>query len=75
MVRKETRKDSLLRLISDIGGEGTREQINAKVPKYWELSNEELEIEAGKRDERKKGRGVLFLPNLSSLSTRFLGLP
>jgi hypothetical protein len=47
MVRKETRKDSLLRLISDIGGEATREQINTKVPKYWELSNEELEIEKG----------------------------
>jgi len=47
MVKKETRKDSLLRLISGIGGEGTREQINAKVPVYWELSNEEMEIERG----------------------------
>ena len=47
MVRKETRKDSLLRLISDIGGEGTREQINAKVPEYWELADEDLEIEEG----------------------------
>lgn len=47
MVRKETRKDSLLRLISDIGGEGTREQINANVKKYWELSDKELEIEEG----------------------------
>ncbi|TKJ46861.1 hypothetical protein CEE34_06795, partial [Candidatus Aerophobetes bacterium Ae_b3a] len=47
MARKETRKDSLLRLISDIGGEGTREQINAKVPEYWELADEELEIEKG----------------------------
>lgn len=47
MVRKETRKAGLLKLISDIGGEGTREQINAKVPKYWELSNKELEIEEG----------------------------
>jgi len=49
MVRKETRKDSLLRLISDIGGEGTREQINAKVPEYWELADEELKIEKGGR--------------------------
>ena len=47
MVKKETRKDSILRLIFDIGGEGTREQINAKVPKYWELAKEELEIERG----------------------------
>ena len=47
MVKKETRKDSILRLISDIGGEGTREQINAKFSEYWELSDEELEIEEG----------------------------
>lgn len=47
MVRKETRKDSLLRLISDLGSQGTREQINEKVPEYWELSDEELEIEEG----------------------------
>jgi len=47
MVREETRKNSLLKLIYDIGGEGTREQINAKVPEYWELSKEELEIEKG----------------------------
>lgn len=47
MAKKETRKDSLLRLISDIGGEGTRKQINAKVPGYWELSGKELEIEEG----------------------------
>jgi hypothetical protein len=49
MIKKEIRKDSLLRLISDIGGEGTREQINAKVPEYWELADEELKIEEGVR--------------------------
>lgn len=47
MAKKETRKDSLLRLISDIGGEGTRQQINAEVPEYWELSDKDLEIEEG----------------------------
>ena len=49
MVKREKRKDSLLRLISDIGGEGTRKQINEKVLEYWELRNEELEIEEGTR--------------------------
>ncbi len=47
MMRKETRKDSLLKLIFDIGGEGTRTQINDKVPEYWELSVEERKIEQG----------------------------
>jgi hypothetical protein len=44
---KESRKDSLLRLFSDMGGEGTRSQINERIPDYWELRPEELEIEAG----------------------------
>ena len=39
---KESRKDSLLRLFSDIGGEGTRSQINERIPDYWELRPEEL---------------------------------
>lgn len=47
MLRKVSRKASLLKLIYDIGGEGTREQINAKISEYWELSDEELEIEEG----------------------------
>lgn len=49
MIKREKRKDSLLRLIYDIGGEGTRKQINEKVPEYWELRKEELEIEKGTR--------------------------
>ena len=44
---KETRKDSLLRLFSDIGGEGTRGEINERVPDYWELRPEEWEIKKG----------------------------
>ena len=44
---KEPRKDSLLRLFSDIGGEGTRREINERIPDYWELRPEELEIENG----------------------------
>ncbi|PJB21941.1 MAG: hypothetical protein CO114_02710 [Euryarchaeota archaeon CG_4_9_14_3_um_filter_38_12] len=47
MAKRETRKDSLLRLISDLGGEATREQVNANLSKYWELSKEEKEIEEG----------------------------
>jgi hypothetical protein len=47
MARGESRKDSLLRLISDVGGEGTIPQINEKVPEYWELHEQELEIERG----------------------------
>ncbi|MFC1712717.1 winged helix-turn-helix domain-containing protein [Candidatus Poribacteria bacterium] len=44
---KESRKDSLLRLFSDIGGEGSRSQINERIPDYWELRPEELAIEEG----------------------------
>lgn len=47
MVRKDSRKNSLLRLIADLGGESTREQINEKIGDYWELRKEELEIEEG----------------------------
>ncbi len=46
---KETRKDSLLRLFYDIGGAGTRSQINERVPDYWELRPKEREIEKGTR--------------------------
>ncbi len=47
MTKKLTRKDALLRLISDIGGEGTRTEINAKIPRYWKLSDKEREIKKG----------------------------
>jgi len=47
MVKRETRKYSLLRLIFDLGGETTREKINEHLPKYWELSQNEKEIEKG----------------------------
>lgn len=47
MPMRVTRKASVLKLIYDIGGEGTREQINVRIPGYWELSNDELEIEEG----------------------------
>ncbi len=47
-VRKgNTRKNLLLNLIFDLGGIATRDQINAKIPDYWELSPEELQIEEG----------------------------
>jgi len=49
MVKKETRKDSLLILIFDLGGEGPRAQINEKIREYWELREEELKIEEGTR--------------------------
>jgi len=45
--KKETRKAGLLRLISDLGEEATRKDINENLPKYWELSKEEKEIEEG----------------------------
>jgi hypothetical protein len=44
---KGSRKDSLLRLFSDIGGEGTRSQINERIPDYWELRPEEWKIKKG----------------------------
>lgn len=44
---KESRKDSLLRLFFDIGGEGTRSQINERIPDYWELRPEEWKTEKG----------------------------
>ena len=47
MLRKETRKAKLLKLIYDIGGEATREQINGRIPEYWKLRPEEMEIEEG----------------------------
>lgn len=43
----DTRKNSLLKLFYDIGGKGTRTEINEHVPKYWILKDEELEIEKG----------------------------
>lgn len=43
----KSRKDALLKLFIDIGREGDREFINSKVPEYWELSTEEMEIEKG----------------------------
>jgi len=45
MVRGETRKDSLLRLINDIGGEGEHRDFCSKVRHYWELNEEEKENE------------------------------
>jgi len=47
MSKKELRKDGLLKLIYDMGGEGTRAKINEKISVYWELRDEELEIEKG----------------------------
>ncbi|MDP3296529.1 MAG: winged helix-turn-helix domain-containing protein [Thermodesulfovibrionia bacterium] len=43
----KSRKDALLKLFIDIGGEGDRELINSKVPEYWELKAKEYEIEKG----------------------------
>ncbi len=47
MTKKETRKDALLRLIWELGGEAVREKINQEIPKYWELSEKDREIEPG----------------------------
>jgi len=41
MVKGKTRKDSLLMLISDIGGGGTHRDFCKKIRLYWELSEEE----------------------------------
>ena len=43
----ETRKDSLLRLINNIGGEGRHRDFCEKIRDYWELNEEE------KRNEKK----------------------
>ena len=41
MIKAKTRQDSLLMLISDIGGEGTHRDFYKKIHLYWELSEEE----------------------------------
>lgn len=42
-----TKKDALLKCIFDMGGQGTREQINSKIHEYWTLDSTDLEIEKG----------------------------
>ena len=41
-----SRKDALLKLIMDLGGEGTRQEINKKIEigDYWELTEDDLVI-------------------------------
>ncbi|MEM3829533.1 MAG: hypothetical protein QXP36_10020 [Conexivisphaerales archaeon] len=41
MVKGETRKDSLLRLINDMNGEGRHRDFCNKIRDYWELTKEE----------------------------------
>lgn len=43
----KSRKEALLKLFIDIGGEGDRELINSKVPDYWDIEDKEFEIEFG----------------------------
>ncbi len=43
--KNKSRKDALLKLFIDIGGDGNRELINSKVPEYWDLKEEEHKIE------------------------------
>ena len=44
-VKKISRKDAVLKLIIDLGGEGTRQEINEKIPDYWDLRNDDKAIE------------------------------
>lgn len=41
MVKGETRKDSLLRLINDMGGEGRHRDFCNRIRNYWELKEDE----------------------------------
>lgn len=45
MIRGETRKDALLRLINDLGGEGKHRDFCTRIRDYWELNEEENENE------------------------------
>lgn len=45
MVRVEKRKDSLLRLISDMGGEGKHRDFCSRIRNYWDLTEEEKDNE------------------------------
>lgn len=47
MVKGKTRKDSLLRLINDLGGEGRHRDFCEKIRDYWEVTEEE------KKNEKK----------------------
>lgn len=47
MVKRETRKDSLLRLINDTAGEGRHRDFCKRIRDYWELTEEE------KKNEKK----------------------
>jgi hypothetical protein len=40
-----SRQDKLLQLIMDLGGEGDRQTINPKIPDYWDLREDDKEIE------------------------------
>ena len=40
-----SRKDAMLKLIMDLGGEGTRQEISKKIHEYWELTDEDKTIE------------------------------
>lgn len=42
MVKGDTRKDSLLRLINDLGGKGRHRDFCKKIRNYWELTEEEV---------------------------------
>lgn len=44
-MKELTRKDALLKLIMDLGGEGTRPEINERIPEYWTLREDDKEIE------------------------------
>ena len=46
-MKRHTRKAAILKLIFDLGGEATREQINARLSEYWKLSEEDRQIEEG----------------------------
>jgi len=46
-MKYKSRKDALLALFIDIGGEGGRELINSKIPEYWDIKEKEMEIETG----------------------------
>jgi len=41
MVKGETRKDSLLRLINDMGGEGRHRDFCNRIRNYWKITEEE----------------------------------
>lgn len=40
-----SRNDTLLKLIMDLGGEGTRQEINELIPQYWNLREDDKAIE------------------------------